>query len=31
MLVYRRQPQDLFVGSDALKSAVLAGIQTTQQ
>jgi spermidine synthase len=31
MLVYRRQPQDLFVGSEALKSAVLAGIQTTQQ
>ena len=31
MLVYRRQPQDLFVGSDALKSAVLAGIEAAGQ
>jgi len=31
MLVYRRPPQNLFVGSEALKSAVLAGIQSAAQ
>jgi spermidine synthase len=31
MLSYRKLPQNLFVGSDALKSAVMAGIQAAGQ
>ena len=31
MLVYRRPPQNLFVGSEAMKSAVLSAIQSTSQ
>ena len=31
MLSYRTPPQNLFVGSDALKNAVMAGIQAAGQ